>query len=147
MKKLHKAEKFTQFLEEKELKCFQKEEIKDELETVVFRSFMEIEGQNLPVVIILDRSIYTVVRVQIIAKVAKKYNPEKMLEYINEMNRQYKVFKYYVTEEGDLYLDSCIPSNTENFDGELVYTVIDVILKHLTEHYTNFMKKLWSIDQ
>ena len=43
-----KAVKFEKFLNEKEIKCFQKEEIKDELETVVFRSFMEVEGQNLP---------------------------------------------------------------------------------------------------
>ena len=49
-----KAEKFEKMLKENKIECFQKEEIKDELHTVLFRSFMEIEGLQLPVVVILD---------------------------------------------------------------------------------------------
>lgn len=139
-----KAEKFDKFLEEKEIKCFQKEEIGDELATVVYRSFMEVEGQNLPVIVITDNSIYTMVRVQVAAKAAKNHNPEKVLEYINELNRQYKAFKYFVTADGDLCLDSCIPSSSDSFDGELIYTIIDVLLRHLVEHYPVLMGKIWS---
>ncbi|WP_278537992.1 YbjN domain-containing protein [Fusobacterium varium] len=139
-----KTEKFDKFLDEKEIKCFQKEEIGDELETVVYRSFMEVEGQNLPIIVITDNSIYSMIRVQVAAKVVKNHNLEKVLEYINELNRQYKVFKYFVTEDGDLCLDSCIPSSSDSFDGELVYTIIDVLLKHLVEHYAVLMRKIWS---
>ena len=142
-----KAVKFEKFLNEKEIKCFQKEEIKDELETVVFRSFMEVEGQNLPIVVITDRSIYTIIRVQIAGKVVKNHNPEEVLKYVNELNSQYKVFKYFVTEEGDLYLDSCIPSTDEKFDSELIYTVIDVLLKHLLEQYPILMGKIWNTNK
>lgn len=142
-----KAEKFDKFLEEKEIKCFQREEIKDQLNTVVYRSFMEIEGQNLPVMIITDSSIYTMVRVQIAAKAAKSHNTEKVLEYINELNRQFKVFKYFITAEGDLCMDSCIPSTADNFEAEIVYTVIDVILKHLVEYYPVIMSKIWSEEK
>lgn len=139
-----KTEKFDKFLDEKEIKCFQKEEIGDELETVVYRSFMEVEGQNLPIIVITDNSIYSMIRVQVAAKVVKNHNLEKVLEYINELNRQYKAFKYFVTEDGDLCLDSCIPSSSDSFDGELVYTIIDVLLKHLVEHYAVLMRKIWS---
>lgn len=139
-----KAEKFKKFLEEKEIKCFQVEEIEDELGTVVFRSFMEIEGQNLPVIVVNDSSIYTMVRTQVAAKVIKAGNELKILEYINELNRQFKVFKYYVTDEGDLCMDSCIVATEKTFNGELVYTVIDVILKHLEEQYPIFMRKIWA---
>lgn len=142
-----KALKFEKFLNEKEIKCFQKEEIKDELETVVFRSFMEVEGQNLPIVVITDRSIYTIIRVQIAGKVVKNHNPEEVLKYVNELNSQYKVFKYFVTEEGDLCLDSCIPSIDEKFDSELIYTVIDVLLKHLLEQYPILMGKIWNTNK
>lgn len=142
-----KAEKFDKFLEEKEIKCFQKEEIGDELKTVVYRSFMEVEGQNLPVIIITDNSIYSMIRVQVVAKVVKNQNLEKVLEHINELNRQYKVFKYFVTEDGDICLDSCLTSSAESFDGELVYTIIDVLLKHLVEHYATLMGKIWSDNQ
>jgi predicted type IV restriction endonuclease len=138
-----KNEKFIKFLEEKGIQCFQKEELQDELGTNIFRSYLEVEGQNLTVVVITDSSIYTVIRVVIAVKLIKKHNIDQVLAYCNELNRQFKVFKYYVTEEGDLCLDSCIVSTKETFDGELVYTVIDVILKHLVEHYPLLMKKIW----
>ncbi len=83
-----KTEKFDKFLDEKEIKCFQKEEIGDELETVVYRSFMEVEGQNLPIIVITDNSIYSMIRVQVAAKVVKNHNLEKVLEYINALHRQ-----------------------------------------------------------
>ena len=62
-----KAEKFEKMLVENSTpeidltKIFQKEERKDELNTVLFRSFMQIEGLQLPLVVILDNSIYTIV--------------------------------------------------------------------------------------
>ncbi len=142
-----KAEKFDKFLEEKEIKCFQKEEIKDQLNTVVYRSFMEVEGQNLPIIVITDSSIYTMVRVQVAAKLAKEHNTGEVLEYINELNRQFKVFKYFVTDNGDLCLDSCIVTDAETFNSEIVYTVIDVILKHLVEFYPAIMRKIWAEEK
>jgi predicted type IV restriction endonuclease len=144
---LSKNEKFIKFLEEKGIQCFQKEEIQDELGTTAFRSYLEVEGQNLPVVVITDSSIYTVIRVLIAVKLVKKHNLNQVLDYCNELNRQYKVFKYYVTEEGDLCLDSCIVSTKETFTGDLVYTVIDVILKHLTEYYPLLMKRIWLTEK
>lgn len=142
-----KAEKFDKFLEEKEIKCFQKEEIKDQLNTVIYRSFMEVEGQNLPIIVITDSSIYTMVRVQVAAKLAKEHNTGEILEYINELNRQFKVFKYFVTDNGDLCLDSCIVTDVETFNSEIVYTVIDVILKHLVEFYPAIMRKIWAEEK
>lgn len=142
-----KAKKFEDFFKKNNIECFQKEEVKDELKTVVFRSFMEIEGQHLPTIVITDSSIYSIVRVQIAAKLLKDDSFQKVLTYLNNLNREYKVFKYYVTEDGDLYLDSCIVSTESNFDAEIVYTTIDVILKHLLEQYPILMKHIWSIKK
>jgi len=139
--------KFTEFLKKAEITCFEREEVKDELETVVFRSLMEVEGQNLPMVVVMDNSIYTNIRVQVAAKAIKDSNKEAILSYINELNREYKVFKYYVTEDGDICLDSCIVSIAEEFNSEMVYTVLDVILNHLTECYSTFMKKIWAAEK
>lgn len=139
-----KAKKFKEFLEENRIKCFLEENINDDFKTTVFRSYMEIEGQNIPVVIILDSSIYSIVRIMIIPKVLSKHSKNEILDYINELNRKYKVFKYYITQEGDLCLDSCLPSSQENFNPETIYTIIDVILKHLKEEYPIFMKKIWA---
>lgn len=139
-----KAGRFTEFLESNEIKCFTKEEWDDSLETTVFRSTMEVEGQTLPTIVVLDNSIYSLVRVMVIPKVLSKRSLNTVLEYINELNRKYKVFKYYVTEEGDLCIDACITSTQEEFNPNVAYTVIDVILRHLTEEYKVLMKKIWS---
>ncbi|WP_022820068.1 hypothetical protein [Fusobacterium russii] len=142
-----KAKKFEEFLKKNNIECFQRETIKDELKTTVFRSVMEVEGQNLPTVVVTDISIYTIVRVQVATKLLKDINSEKLLTFLNKLNSEYKLFKYYVTDAGDLCLDSCIVSTEDNFDVEIIYTAVDVILKHLIEKYPILMKHIWSIKK
>ena len=88
-----KAENFKKFLVEKEINVFQEEVLNDELQSVVFRSHIEVGGQNLPTVLIIDNSIYTILRVQIVTGVITKENREAVLDLINKFNSQYKVFK------------------------------------------------------
>ena len=88
-----KAENFKKFLVEKEINVFQEEVLNDELQSVVFRSHIEVGGQNLPTVLIIDNSIYTILRVQIVMGVITKENREAVLDLINKFNSQYKVFK------------------------------------------------------
>lgn len=138
-----RAQAFQDYLQENNIDCFAAEEIGDELNTTAFRSHMEIAGQSLPIVVILDDSIYGMLRLQIAPKALKEANKQVMLEYINELNRRYKVFKYYVTDSGDLCLDCCILHDAEQANGPMIYTIIDVVLKHLTEEYPVLMRKIW----
>jgi hypothetical protein len=139
-----RAQTFQEYLQENSIDCFTAEEIDDELNTSVFRSRMEIAGQTLPLVVILDDSIYGILRIQIAPQALKETNKQALLEYINELNRRYKVFKYYVTADGDLCLDCCILREADQATGPLIYTVIDVALKHLTEEYPILMRKIWT---
>ena len=139
-----KAEIFKKYLEEKEITCFQVDEIaNDELNTVVFRSNIAVEGQQLPTLILADSTIYTVIRVQVAAAALKEDNQVELIKAINELNRTYKVFKYYFAANGDLVLDSVIPAPADQIDGDMVYTILDVIVQHLTGEYKNLMKKIW----
>lgn len=139
-----KAEIFQKYLKEKEIKAFQMEEIKDdELKTVVFRSNIEAEGQQLPTMIITDETIYTMFRVQVAAKALREDNEVELIKVINEINAKYKILKYYFAENGDLVLDSCVVSPVDELDGDMVYTILDVIVKHLTSEYRQLMKKIW----
>lgn len=139
-----KAQKFQQFLDENKIKAFASEVAGGELQSVVFRSRMEVAGQELPTAVVIDSSIYTMVRVQIIGGMIKADNRAGVLDHINRLNGQYKVFKYFVTDGGDLCLDSCLPFTEENFDGEMIRTVINVILQHLTEEYPALMRSVWA---
>ncbi len=104
-----KAEKFEKMLKDNKIECFQKEEVKDELNSVLFRSFMEIEGLQLPVVVILDDSIYSIFRTLVIGKGVNEKNKNDVVNVVNTLNSTYKSFKYIVSENGEIIFDVCVP--------------------------------------
>lgn len=139
-----KADKFEAYLKANNLNFFFKDPVpNDPNGTVVFKSNIEAEGQKLPVGIITDNTIYTIIRVQIGTGLIKDSNRERCNAFLNELNRGYKVFKYVAADDGTIYLDSCIPSSNEMFDPQLVRVVLDVIVNHLQQEYKTIMKKVW----
>lgn len=139
-----KAQKFNAFLQANKINCFNAQELNNEMHSVLYRSFMEVSGQNLPTMIVVDDSIYVMLQVRVAAGVVKEANKAAVMEHINKLNEKYKVFKYYVSDTGDIVIESCIPSTDNEFMPDLVHAVIDVILKHLTEEYPNIMKVVWA---
>ncbi len=140
----NKAKKFNEFLSESKITCFNSQEIDNEMHAVLYRSFMEVSGQNLPTMVVLDDSIYAMVQVRVAVGVVKDANKNCVMEHINELNRKYKVFKYYINDNGDIVIESCIPATDDGFVPGLVHAVIDIVLKHLTEEYPKIMKVVWS---
>ena len=148
-----KAEAFIKYLDDKKITCFAIEQIsEDKLNTVAFRSHIVVEGQRLPTlafnnnVRILDSSIYGMLRVQLAANAVNETNEVAILREINKVNRQYKVFKYYLTNDGSLYLDSCLLCQNGRLEGDMIYTVLDVIIKHLEKEYKKIMQLIWQAN-
>ena len=139
-----KATKFTNFINERNINVFQMQEIDGDMHPVVYRSAMEVGGQNLPTMLVIDDSIYVMLQVRVGAGLVKESNKAAVMEHMNSLNENYKVFKYYANENGDIVIESCIPTTDEEFMPELVHAVIDVVLKHLNEEYTKLMKTVWS---
>ena len=140
-----KAQIFQEYLQEKNINCFQVQEVpEDALNTVVFRSSIEVEGQQLPTLVITDSSIYTMIRVRVANQALKEGNETALVKAINKINAQYKIFKYYFAEDGALILDSYLLEKPEELDGDMVYTVLDIIVKHLLAEYKNIMKLIWA---
>lgn len=140
---MSKTEKFDEFLSSNNITCFAKEQIDNEMHSTVYRAHMEVSSQNLPTMVVLDDSIYTMVQVRVAAGVVNSGNREAISAHLNELNKKYKVFKYYEGDNGDICLDSCITSTDDGFEPPIIHTVIDVILKHLTEEYPVLMAKVW----
>lgn len=138
-----KAKKFEKYITDNKMNFFVKKEMKDEAETIVFQSNIKVEGQTIPMGIITDNTIYTIIRVQVGSQLVKDSNKTRFLEYINTLNRSYKVFKYVVAEDGSLFLDCCLPSTNDSFDPETVRVVLDVVVDHLNTEYKNIMKEAW----
>ena len=139
-----KATKFTNFINERNINVFQMQEIDGDMHPVVYRSAMEVGGQNLPTMLVIDDSIYVMLQVRVGAGLVKESNKAPVMEHMNSLNENYKVFKYYANENGDIVIESCIPTTDEEFMPELVHAVIDVVLKHLNEEYPKLMKTVWS---
>jgi tRNA U38,U39,U40 pseudouridine synthase TruA len=139
-----KAEKFEKYLKDHNITFFTRHDLNDESQSVLFRSNIEAEGQRLPVNVVTDSSIYTIIRVLVGTSVVKDSNREKFMEFLNDLNRHYKVFKYVASEEGDLFLDCCLPSTNDSFDPVIVHAVLDVVVQHLQEEYSKIMKLAWA---
>ena len=139
-----KATKFTNFINERNINVFQMQEIDGDMHPVVYRSAMEVGGQNLHTMLVIDDSIYVMLQVRVGAGLVKESNKAAVMEHMNSLNENYKVFKYYANENGDIVIESCIPTTDEEFMPELVHAVIDVVLKHLNEEYPKLMKTVWS---
>jgi hypothetical protein len=138
-----KAEAFKAYLEEKDIHVFEVEELEgDGQQTAVFRSHITTEGQQLPTIVILDESVFALVRVQISPKALTEANQLELLKMINEESAAYKPFKLYLNRNGDLMLDVCLVVD-EELKGDMVYTMFSVIINYLDANYRKIMKCIW----
>ncbi|MDR3300592.1 MAG: YbjN domain-containing protein [Candidatus Accumulibacter sp.] len=142
-----KAEKFSAMLTENKIGVFEISEVKDELQSVVYRSAMEVGGQRLPVVVIIDQSIFVIVRTIVASNYQDNEKTRAELErHLNELNGQFKIFKYY-TKENNLILDMCLPASDASFDPNIIRVVLDLAIKHLTEVFPALMEIIWGKKQ
>lgn len=137
-----KALKFQEFLMENEINVFSTESVEDEYSTVIFRSRIETKGQILPMAVLIDTSIFTIIRTQIITGIPEEKR-EHIRAYLNELNAQYKVFKYYLRDDGAVYLDICLPFVEETFDSKMIQLMLSVLVQHLDAVYEDIMAQIW----
>ena len=144
-----KAEAFQKYLDEKNIEAFQSEQVPDDAQnTAIFRSHIVVEGQQLPVLVILDDSVFSMIRVQISPKAQTEENELNVLKMANGQNLIFKPFKLYFDPAGSLILDICLltPGQTvEDFDdlGDKIYGMLDVLINFLNENYRPIMKEIW----
>ena len=141
-----KAVKFQTFLMENNINAFSTESLEDPFNTVVFRSRIETKGQILPMAIFIDTSVFVIIRTQIVTGIAnEKIN--KIQAYLNRLNTQYKIFKYYLREDGVVYLDICLPFVDETFDSSMIQLMLRVLIQHLDAVYADFMAEVWTQEE
>lgn len=139
------AEAFKNYLDEKKLDVFAMEETPDDpQETTVFRSYVIVAGQQLPTIVVTDKSIFSIIRVQIAPQVLTDKNKTALLEFVNDENLQYKPFKLYFNANGALLLDCCLANVEDPLNGDTVYLMFDVLINYLNENYQKIMKSIWA---
>lgn len=137
-----KAVKFQDFLVDNNINVFSIESLDDEYKTVIFRSRIETKGQILPMAILIDTSVFTIIRTQVVTGIVGD-KQEKIREYLNELNTKFKIFKYYLRPDGLVYLDVCLPFVDETFDSKMIQLMLSVLVQHLDAVYDDLMKQVW----
>ena len=88
--KNEKSPIFEKFLISEEITCFDKRNVEDEEGTVVYRSYIQTEMGDMPIFVLLDATIYGVIRVLVGANVVTADNYQAISEFINRENSKYK---------------------------------------------------------
>lgn len=141
---IKKAEDFKLYLDNNKITAFQMEEIaNDANNTVVFRTHVAVKGQQLPSALILDNSIFAVIRVQISPQALTSENEPALSKILNAENARYKPFKLYFNNDGDLLLDVCMVAKDGTVNAEEVFVMYNIIINYLDASYRNIMKAIW----
>ena len=140
-----KAEKFQAFLKENDINFFEAQTLADEFHTTIVRSRIEAKGQILPMAIFIDDSIFTIIRTQVATGINVK-NVDRIKNYLNTLNAEYKIFKYYLREDGNIYLDICVPFVDETFDSRMIQTLLPILVQQLETVYEDLMAEVWAKD-
>jgi hypothetical protein len=150
----NKAQAFSDFLDQHDIKAFQVQEVPDDEQgTVVFRSALEIDGQRLATLVILDKSPYALIRVQILPQCRNEENELAVLRFVNEQNLTYKPFKLFFDNQGSLLMDTSLVLPVDDSEvnvseatpeiGEEIQGMLQVIINYLNDNYKTFMQKIW----
>lgn len=141
-----KAKAFEEFLVTEEITSFERREIGDEDGTVVYRSYLSTEIGEMPIFVLLDKTIYNVMRLLVGANVVTDENRSAILEFMNRANSTYKNFKYYIEEDDQsVYLDCINHSTNDKFDPRLLYVLMTQMVEYIDGHIGN-IKEVLGVD-
>ena len=121
---------------------FTKEEMTDDLNPVVYHGRLDVHEHSLPVFIVVDDSAFTYVRIAITTTSIDKKVIPAVLKELNTLNQDYKISKYYVSnEDNNIYMDVSIPCLNEQFDPTVVVNLmLEVIQPHLDTVHKDILK-------
>ncbi len=139
-----KVEAFQKFLDENKITGFVTEDLGGEMQAQAFRSNLPVAGQSLPFWIVVDDSVYTMIQVQIVGGIAIADKRERICNFLNDLNEQYKALKYSADAQGNVILTCCIPAGVPHFEPALVIAILNQIQSNLDGIYAELMQQLWA---
>ena len=125
---------FDKFLKEEEIISFERKDFDDEDGTVVYRSYIKSPLWDMPLFVILDNSIYSVIRLVLGPEKVTAQNMNALNALINRDNATYKNYKLYIDEQdSSLYLDCVYMSGDDAFEPALMYALMSSIVDYIPE--------------
>lgn len=141
------AIKFATYLENNNVDSFNVEELADDHNSVIFRSSFIVHGQYIPMGIIIDDTIFAIIRVNIAVRAVTDDNYFEIFNLIMRLNNKSKLFKYYLTPDLSIILDICVPYEEGHIPCELLHRLVFVAAQELETRYRDFMELLLGEDR
>lgn len=107
----------------------------------IFESRFLIEGQALPMFIVVNSTVYSYIHVHLVTITPEKL--EKCSEYLNRLNDSFPMLKYFINDVGNVVLTCSLSSADDKFDPALVFALVDQVKAHLEDNYKVLMQKIW----
>ena len=101
-----------------------------------------IEGQTLPLFIVVNNSVYTYLQAHLVTLTEEK--KAATLSYLNDLNNEFNMLKYSINPQGNVILTFSVPAGDDQFDPALVFALVDQVKAHLEAHFAALMEKIWS---
>lgn len=99
-----KALLFDKFLKDEEITSFERKDFDDEDGTVVYRSYIKSPLWDMPLFVILDNSIYSVIRLVLGPEKVTAQNMAALNALINRDNATYKTINFILMNKTLVYI-------------------------------------------
>lgn len=136
------AKRYQEFLEKNNVQGFMVQELGDEAESIMFRSNILVSGQELPIAVIFDKSIFSIVRVNLAPRAVNENNMFEITSLMMRLNARNKAVKYYLAADASIVLDCSIPAFPGQFSPKLVQSMLQLVCSEVMEHYGEFVPYL-----
>lgn len=107
----------------------------------ILRSNLLIEGQRLPLFVVINNTVYSYIQVHLTTVTPEK--AEKCYSWLNTLNNNFNMLKYHIAANGNVVVTCSIPSGNDKFDPALVVALIDQVKLHLEKVFPELMQKIW----
>lgn len=137
-----KDKAFQEYLDSHKISGFGKQYAGENGEIVIYRSNLQIKGNTIPFMILLDNSVYTLLQFQAAVGAVKPEKKEKLSAYFNDLNNQYRMLKFTCDAAGNVLLSVSIPAGAPHFEPALVIALLNEVEKLLDQEYDHLMDEI-----
>ena len=127
------AKTFEEYIKKENITGFQIREAGDDRNTVIFESEIEVEERRLPIAVIIDSTAYATIRIRLAQNAVDDTNAMLLTGWLMRQNQDSRLVKFYLTSDTAILADVVVPHSPEEFDPEVMVSVLRVFIRDITK--------------
>ena len=127
------AKTFEEYIKKENITGFQIREAGDDRNTVIYESEIEVEERRLPIAVIIDSTAYATIRIRLAQNAVDDTNAMLLMGWLMRQNQDSRLIKFYLTSDTAILADVVVPHSPEEFDPEVMVSVLRVFIRDITK--------------